>query len=510
MEAESRLNAPAGMTDEELLRRLARLKDGGRPTLIDLFSGCGGMTLGFHRAGFHPLAGVELDKHAARSHALNFHADLQAAEPARFDTIAAARDITKIDPATLLRDLGHAEDTTVDVIVGGPPCPAFTRVGRAKLRQVRKREFAFREDPRWQLYRPYLDFVRTLRPLALVMENVPDVMNFGGQNVAEDIARLLESMGYRAAYSLLNAAHYGVPQMRDRFILIAFDDRLGIEPTFPEPTHHIELPRGYQSSRHVAMRLLENTGADRQATLDLLEAEPTHFVEPRLPASDATPAITIGEALGDLPDRVPGPRGARRLNELVAYRRQHPPSAYAQEMRSWPGFGAKKAVTAHVTRALKERDFRIFERMRPGDDYPAAHAIAMKLFEAELGRRPSLSPDARATLKSEYVPPYDPGKFPNKWRKMDPRKPARTLMAHLGKDSYTHIHYDSAQRRVLTVREAARLQSFPDGFQFSGTMNPGFRQIGNAVPPLLAFAIAKTLKAALTDALSTLLDQPQA
>src|SRR4029077_12717009 len=96
-------------------------------------------------------------------------------------------------------------------------------------------------------------------------------------------------------------------------------------------------------------------------------------------------------------------------------------------------------------------------------------------------------------LRSAFVPPYDPTKFPTKWRKMERDKPARTLMAHLGKDSYTHIHYDSSQARVLSVREAARLQSFPDGFRFSGTMNPAFRQIGNAVPPVLARGIATAM-----------------
>jgi DNA (cytosine-5)-methyltransferase 1 len=94
---------------------------------------------------------------------------------------------------------------------------------------------------------------------------------------------------------------------------------------------------------------------------------------------------------------------------------------------------------------------------------------------------------------AEYVPPYDPGKFPNKWRKMEPDMPARTLMAHLGKDSYSHIHYDSAQARTISVREGARLQSFPDGFVFQGPMNPAFRQVGNAVPPLMAKAVAEMM-----------------
>src|SRR3954454_24514142 len=96
-------------------------------------------------------------------------------------------------------------------------------------------------------------------------------------------------------------------------------------------------------------------------------------------------------------------------------------------------------------------------------------------------------------LKDSIVPPYDAAKFPNKWRKMEADQPARTLMAHLGKDSYSHIHYDSEQARTISVREAARLQSFPDGFVFEGTMNPALRQIGNAVPPLMAKAIAEEI-----------------
>jgi len=93
-------------------------------------------------------------------------------------------------------------------------------------------------------------------------------------------------------------------------------------------------------------------------------------------------------------------------------------------------------------------------------------------------------------LRRKTVPPYDHRKFPNKWRKMEPDAPVRTLMAHLGKDTYTHIHFDSTQARTISVREAARLQSFPDGFRFCGGMNAAFRQIGNAVPPLLVNVLA--------------------
>ena len=100
-------------------------------------------------------------------------------------------------------------------------------------------------------------------------------------------------------------------------------------------------------------------------------------------------------------------------------------------------------------------------------------------------------------LLASIVPPYDPGKFPNKWRKIEEDQPSRTLTAHIGKDTYSHIHYDSEQARVISVREAARLQSFPDGIEFTGPMNTAFRQIGNAVPPLMAYALAEHIKSTL-------------
>jgi DNA (cytosine-5)-methyltransferase 1 len=89
--------------------------------------------------------------------------------------------------------------------------------------------------------------------------------------------------------------------------------------------------------------------------------------------------------------------------------------------------------------------------------------------------------------------------FPNRWWKLKKDYPSRTLMAHIGKDTYSHIHYDSGQARVISVREAARLQSFPDGFRFCGAMNSAYRQIGNAVPPLMARAIAVCLAKGLQE-----------
>jgi DNA (cytosine-5)-methyltransferase 1 len=142
--------------------------------------------------------------------------------------------------------------------------------------------------------------------------------------------------------------------------------------------------------------------------------------------------------------------------------------------------------------------------MEPGWQYPELYQMAEALFEKELPRMrkngvkvPPAGTKAFAAFKARCVPPYDPTKFPNKWRKMEANKPARTLLAHLGKDSYTHIHYDSKQGRTISVREGARLQSFPDGFVLDGTINPAFKQIGNAVPALMSYAIAREVGAAL-------------
>ena len=188
-------------------------------------------------------------------------------------------------------------------------------------------------------------------------------------------------------------------------------------------------------------------------------------------------------------------RGARRFDQPFNWDNSREPSEYALCMRTWPGFESAERLYDHVIRFLP-RDYDLFARMNAGDQYPQAWQHAQDMFEERLeslrqkGREVHHGTDEYEKLYRECVPPYDANKFPNKWRKMWPDAPARTLMAHLGKDSYSHIHYDNRQARTISVREAARLQSFPDGFVFSGTMNPAFRQIGNAVPPLLAEAIA--------------------
>lgn len=481
------------MENHVIQKKIDRIYSGGQPRVLDLFAGCGGISLGFHSAGFRVVGAVEFDPKAAISHARNFHGNLSED---LFQVHCQARDITKTEPEDLLREYGliGRSDSHIDVIVGGPPCQAFARVGRAKLREVAEHPEAFLQDPRSNLYLRYLEYVRQLKPVALLMENVPDILNFGGHNIAEEICEVLSDLGYEARYTMLNAVYYGVPEMRERMFLVAFRTEYTPATWFPVPTHWIDLPKGYHGSRQVALKTIKT---------DLFSLN-RFYEDPPEPHEGLEPAVTAKQALSDLPV-IPAhseqklKKGPRGFSNKVRYPNRKKLNTYQSLMRNWKGFEAGDGLYDHVIRYLP-RDYKIFERMAPGDEYPQAYALACKMFEERLqeiegteGKMPRKGSNRFAEEKKNYIPPYDPGKFPNKWRKMEADKPARTLMAHLGKDSYSHIHFDSRQARTISVREAARLQSFPDGFVFEGPMNPGFRQIGNAVPPLMARAIAKTV-----------------
>lgn len=476
--------------DQALVSQLNRLIKSSSPRVLDIFAGCGGISLGFERASCRILGGVDLDPEAARSHALNFHADSP-----RFDKHAEPRDMLTAEPEEVLREWGEGEP--VDILVGGPPCQAFTRIGRAKLRSLNG-EDAHESDPRARLYERYLHWVEKLRPLALVMENVPDMMNFGGRNVARDICEKLETLGpgYVARYAILNAAHYGVPQSRERCLIVALRRDLGAVPRLPAPTHHFELPLGYRQSRRVSLKLVE-LGCQ-------------YFAPPAQPeAHELADAVTAQDALGDLPvlrdHLVPGGKapGATMPASACVYTRPAREGEYAYLMRTWRM--QEPQITRHVSRQLP-RDYGTFALMPCGAEYPVALQVAKSRFDehyamlCQQGKAPAKGSPEYEAEKRKFVPPYSADKFANKWWKLRPDAPSRTLTAHIGKDTYSHIHYDGEQARTITVREAARLQSFPDGFVFEGGMNAAFRQIGNSVPPLLAYAVAKQLRHDLLDA----------
>ncbi len=487
--------------------KIARLRGGNPPRFMDLFAGCGGLSLGFATAGFEIVASVELDPWAAESHGANF---AKISHGKNHSAHFKARDITREDPASIFKDLGvrGAVDSRVDVLIGGPPCQAFARVGRAKLRhEARRREeddadIAFLVDGRVNLWQRYLHYVRETKPLALLMENVPDILNHGGNNVAETVAEHLRKEGYVVRYTLLNASWFGVPQTRERMFLVGVHESLDVDVVFPSPTHYTKLPAGYGGTRAAARKLIpqniENDSGVEHGYFWI--SDPCE--EDALP-----PATTAGEALADLPpihaldllERRQIGRGRKDPAETVRYESSKPTSAWSRLMREWPEFGASEQTTGHVIRYLP-RDYKFFRMMEEGWQYPEVWRFieekrqALMKSQGYLGEVKQTDSVSKQKFIKEWTLPYDPGKFPNKWWKMYQDKPVRTLMAHLGKDSYSHIHFDSQQARTISVREAARLQSFPDGFLLRGSMNPAFKQIGNAVPPLVSYAIAMEIR----------------
>jgi DNA (cytosine-5)-methyltransferase 1 len=458
------------------------------PLVVDLFCGAGGFSLGFRAAGCRILAAADADAQAAHSFRRNFDL-LQPDYPPR---VLGGEEDGDLDRSDL--DLNAlVASGRPDIVIGGPPCQAFSRLGRAKLNSLSLE--GFRGDPRNALYRRFLAAVGQWEPQAVVMENVPGMLSAGGENIANAVCGEMAAIGYRTGYALLNSVWYGVPQLRERLFFIGIREDLEVQPAAPPTTFRAELPEGYSRPlRETARSLSFGSPWDWNLGQLAVPASPRESV-----------AVTVREALDDLPeltDHLTGdrrPRGDFRRN--LPYR-SAPLSSYATLMRNWPGFAPPTGVEDHAVRRTP-RDYETFRRMRPGDRFPEALAIARAIRDEELARLQTAGPAPDPgtpeweEFEDRFVPPYDEHDFPDKWRKLIPDRPSWTVPAHLARDSYSHIHYDVAQARMISIREAARLQSFPDAFAFSGNMGDCFRQIGNAVPPLLARAIAFELLHAL-------------
>jgi DNA (cytosine-5)-methyltransferase 1 len=467
--------------------RLAQARGSFRT--VDLFAGCGGMSLGFKRAGFDSIACVEVNDTARASHELNFG---QSGTYRAFDDI---RTTSPLEVSGHVRDLFSHEKDSVDVIIGGPPCQAFSRLGRAALWRLSGESHAHAHDERATYYLDFLRFVSTLKPTAFVMENVREIGKFAGRNIAEEVAITAEELGYRTRYALLNAVWFGVPQLRERMFIIGIHKDLGLEPSFPRIRFSYDLPVGYSTAR---------AGSGSAEVLPPTDHYVDHFVMSR----ETKAAVTVTEAFSDLPrithhlDGRTG-KGFRRAVTDTSQYLHEPQNWFQKQMRCWPGYHSGPTFSGHVIR-YTPRDYETFRRMPHGGMYPEAFETAMQIFKEKLeahsrktGTVAQQGDPVWLSLYEATVPPYRQDRYPNKFRKMWPDHPARTVPAHIGKDSYSHIHFDSEQARCISLREAARLQSFPDSFEFHGSMNAQLTQIGNAVPPLLAYAVADALRRTL-------------
>jgi DNA (cytosine-5)-methyltransferase 1 len=321
--------------------------------VLDLFSGAGGMALGFEAAGARSIGAVEVDAVSAETFRRAFagHSPVVLGGPRTKSRPGG--DITRLRPQDILESL----PSTPDIVIGGPPCQGFSRIGRAKQRSlVSERDYSRRgaRDPaRNDLYERFLDVVLAAKPKAFVMENVPGLRDHLGIDmalrIAEDAERRCEYL-YNVRYFMLNAAWYGVPQVRWRIFFVGLRSDLGSQavPTAPLRTHEVgeEFPEGTS-----------------------LPDDPRMLWGPQIPrAPQPVPIITTLDALGDLPRLTGHLLGHKPVEQRLPLRRK--PSPWVAALRAWPGRPAPATVGGNWVVSSERRNISAMIRAtcsgRPG------------------------------------------------------------------------------------------------------------------------------------------------
>lgn len=371
--------------------------------IIDLFAGAGGLTTGFHLAGFESLCAIDIEPKALATYKHNYP-----------KAKIIHQDIRQINPSELRSDLGLQKEE-LTALIGGPPCQGFSRNIPADYRYL--------NDSRNQLYQTFLEFVKEFRPLYVVIENVPEILRAYNGVVRHEITEQLEAQGYKVTSASLNSANYGVPQTRARaFFLASLEQSI----QFPKPTHFGDIRSDYRTQKNYQQ-------------LPLLEVN-----HPSL--------VTVRDAIGDLPNLEAGQEYNATIYPVP------PQTSYQAMLRT----GSTK-LTNHIARALS----------------PIQLSRARVLTEGQDARDlpPELAP------KKHYSGAY--GRL--YWD-----KPARTItrwVFHPGSGRFFH----PIQDRTITIRETARLHSYPDRFHFLGSYTDMASQIGESVPPLLGKVIAEAI-----------------
>lgn len=393
-------------------------------TFIDLFAGCGGLSEGFYKLGYKALAHVEIDKYCCDT--LRERMRYYGYSESVIANSVIHQDITNSEVIQQLHlAVGKSK---VDLIIGGPPCQAYSSAGRA-------RDFeGMKKDPRNFLFEHYVKILNEFLPKIFVFENVTGILTANVNN-ERIIDRVFSELGknYKLADSSLlefNTAEYGVPQTRRRIIIMGVRKDIDVNPN--------DLYRSIKK---------------------------THYLVQPSKGSHLKKAVTVKEAIGDLPKI---PQGNKVKSMPFEY-------TVSNEFIDWVRAYAS-VLFDHVCRTQNDTDTERYQEM----------ARNHWTFEELLSNRPDLQHQKQRVFGNSYVVQF--------WD-----APARTIIAHLCKDGNQFIHPDYTQGRSISVREAARLQSFPDDFRFCGAMTQQFKQIGNAVPPLFAFRIASALKKILVN-----------
>ena len=409
---------------------------------IDLFAGAGGLSEGFIRAGFTPIAHIEMNKYACDTlrsrmayHYLKQHNRLeeyikylkekQEGESGQKlwekvpDEVIDSVINEEISDETLADIFIKVDklkgNKQVDFIIGGPPCQAYSIVGRARDPKNMKK------DPRNFLYKYYLQFLKRYEPKMFVFENVPGILSAQNGIHLENILKGIDKAGYKIELKKLKASDYGVLQNRERVIIVGWRKELNLK--YPE-----------------------------------LEKE-------------ENPYKILPDLFSDLPERQ---QGEGSLTDIVQY--VAPATGYLQQSKVR---NSLDFTTQHIARPHNLIDLEIYKR-------------AIKLW---LEKKARLN---YADLPPELQKHNNKQAFLNRFQVVNHEGCCHTVVAHIAMDGHYYIYPSLKQIRSITVREAARIQSFPDDYYFEGSRTAAFKQIGNAVPVILAEKIANKIKEQFT------------
>lgn len=501
--------------------------------VVDLFAGPGGLGEGFASVvenGHAPYRiAISVEKEASAHRTLRLRAFLRefvrgrGSLPGEFVEFHAGRcdepDWSQIDPDAWTiacaearrlelggEDAAAVMDEVIDqihatydetVLIGGPPCQAYSLVGRARSKG--KKDYRPEEDNRHFLFREYIRVLDKLRPAVFVMENVKGMLSstVASRHVFEMLMEDLSSLGGKetALYALrairieegeirlreasrpsdfvVHAEEFGVPQRRHRVIIVGIRSDL---------LHHAEhaVHELASSARVTVDEAIGNLAPLRSGLSPQREDSPDRWKQAVLNAIETIRSSTSG----DLGSRLESILLELRvqLNEEPLREREHRalPEGYGSSnlaLRQWLENDQLQAIAQHDTRGHMESD------------------LARYLFVSAFGLAMQYSPKA-SEFPAELAPDHqnwDSGKFADRFRVQLANEPSTTITSHISKDGHYFIHPDPLQCRSLTVREAARLQTFPDDYLFLGNRTQQYVQVGNAVPPYLANQIAALL-----------------
>lgn len=377
-------------------------------TFLDLFSGCGGFSLGLEQAGLKCLAGVDHNEHAINTFRENHSKD----------SISLVKDMMQFEPSELAGLIGTDH---VDVIIGGPPCQGFSTARQSTGSNSGHRLV---DDPRRDLYKYFLKFIAHFKPKVFVMENVLGIRKMQNGLYFTAIQNEARKIGYRVAPIEVRCWEFGVPQKRIRQLFIGTLIDL---PIFA-PDQFIKK---------------------------------THSLEPSM--TKLLPVVTLGEAIEDLPKLKAGDERVIQPYDLKL-REKYLQKYSGDFLTNVLNIQNSENLTWHCARPHSDRDLRDFARLREGETCGRALARGVEM---------------------EF--PYNKESFKDRYTRQSRTGLCSTIVAHLKADGLMFIH--PTQVRSLTPREAARVQTFPDTFKFTGSRSHAFTQIGNAVPPLVGRAV---------------------